>query len=118
MDNHHFYRRKGTTKWIEYPPETPPPPPEQDTRISNSTYLLSLFQEKQGPGKPLHWSLFVARENRPGQVYQVTGDAEFMVYEPSEGVVALIEIEELCNVFVLGRGRWGWGTVGEEHRWE
>ncbi|RDH27797.1 hypothetical protein BDQ94DRAFT_153135 [Aspergillus welwitschiae] len=62
MDNHHFYRRKGTTKWIEYPPETPPPPPEQDTRISNSTYLLSLFQEKPGPGKPLHWSFFVARE--------------------------------------------------------
>ncbi|GKZ26041.1 hypothetical protein AbraIFM66951_003220 [Aspergillus brasiliensis] len=97
IDNIHFYRRKDTTEWLEYQPTTPDPQPSN----TNNTYIISLLQTKQGPGEPLHWSLFVARENQPGRVYQVTGDAEFMVYEPEEGV-ELSSIEDLCNVFVLG----------------
>jgi hypothetical protein len=74
----HFKRRIGTQEleWIEYRSENTSPPPDKPL-------YLSLVHEKQGQGEPLHWSLFVAHENQLGSAYQVKGDAEYMIYEPS-----------------------------------
>lgn len=78
INGHHFKRRKGAQKWIEYKPEDNLPPSSQFQPL-----YLSLVQQKQGPGEPLHWSLLVAHENQPGFIYQVKGDAEYMTYQPS-----------------------------------
>ncbi|ORX91977.1 hypothetical protein BCR34DRAFT_271113 [Clohesyomyces aquaticus] len=63
-----------------------PSDPAAATGLSNPT--LSLVLERQSPGEPDHWSLFIARgssANEPGDVYMVTGDAENMhfVHKPN-----------------------------------
>ncbi|RAK99905.1 uncharacterized protein BO80DRAFT_476881 [Aspergillus ibericus CBS 121593] len=98
INNQHYQRKKGTEEWIPYYPDTPP----SALASGPEPVYLSLIREAQGPGEPHHWALFVARENQSGYVYQVKGDAEFMSYEPSEGVVGLEVLEGRVDVFVLG----------------
>jgi len=40
----------------------------------------------QAEGEPKHWSLFVAEEGGPGNVYQIKGDATWMTYTPVKDV--------------------------------
>ncbi|KAL3481426.1 hypothetical protein BJX99DRAFT_164597 [Aspergillus californicus] len=97
VNGHHFKRRKGTQQWTEYKPDDPSslqPPQSQPL-------YLSLVQEKQGPGEPLHWSLFVARENQPGLVYMVTGDAEYMVHQHSTELIDITSSESFLTAYQL-----------------
>ncbi|PYH93859.1 hypothetical protein BO71DRAFT_326666, partial [Aspergillus ellipticus CBS 707.79] len=98
VNDHHFKRLKGTDKWTEYIPE------HEHTTLpatdSDPLYLY-LIHENQGPGEPRHWSLFLARENQQGWVYQVTGDAEFMTYEPSAEMVDATSTEEFYSAYQL-----------------
>lgn len=64
---------------------------------------LYLVIENQLPGEPQHWSLFVAPENSPGQCFQVTGDAEKMVYQHLFDVEKFSG-EEYFTSFVLAEG--------------
>jgi hypothetical protein len=62
VNGRHFRRKKGTQQWTEYIPEdntnSQPLFEEQDDPL-----YLSLIHEKKGDGEPLHWSLYIAREN-------------------------------------------------------
>ncbi|KAL2361832.1 hypothetical protein RJZ56_005256 [Blastomyces dermatitidis] len=62
---------------------------------------LSLVQENQADDEPQHWSLFVARENEPGPVYQVKGDAECMSYQPSPGPTNILQSASFSNAYNL-----------------
>lgn len=96
VNGHHFKRARGTQKWIEYQPE------EFDQPYSHVDPLyLSLVHQKQGQGEPLHWLLFVARENKPGLVYQVKGDAEFMTYRPSNIPINVLNSASFHNIYNL-----------------
>lgn len=70
-----------TTAWekVELPPDdTQPPPPCKQ---------LYLVRHNQAEGEPLHWSLETANVeggDLEGNVYQVSGDAEFMDYRPNQ----------------------------------
>ncbi|KAE8405948.1 hypothetical protein BDV37DRAFT_281197 [Aspergillus pseudonomiae] len=96
VNGRHFKRRKGTEEWIEDEPENTSLPPIQPQPL-----YLSLVHEKQGPDEPLHWSLFVAPENEPGWLYQLTGDAEHMTYEPSDGKVDITSSEPFLTLYQL-----------------
>jgi hypothetical protein len=71
--------------------EKPPPADDNDGGTSEKTAsikrCLSVVAEHQAEGEPKHWYLFAHRPNDmgtgPGQVWQVTGDAEFMRYDHS-----------------------------------
>jgi hypothetical protein len=67
------------------------PPPADDTTPNSPTRHLSVVAFHQAPNEPKHWSLFSHIPNPtgtgPGQVWQVTGDAELMHYDHSEGEV-------------------------------
>lgn len=94
-----FYRRKGTQEWhedVSDPSSTAPP-------AEFPHLYLYLVQEEQGPGEPNHWALFLADENEPdyGYVYQVTGDAEDMIYEPSSEKVNVFDAGITSNVYTL-----------------
>ncbi|KAJ5338315.1 hypothetical protein N7452_005043 [Penicillium brevicompactum] len=99
FEGNRFYRKKGTQEWTEdtSDPESIKPPAE-----SPHLYLY-LVQEEQGAGEPNHWALFLADENEPdyGYVYQVTGKAEDMVYEPSAEKVNLFDAGITSNVYNL-----------------
>lgn len=104
VNNHHFRRLRGTETWIECIPPTPAPTtPEADKPDPdiNAPIYLSLVQETQSPSEPNHWSLFVARENHPGQLYQVKGDAEHMTYEPSVEDVDITTAEDFLTLYQL-----------------
>lgn len=94
-----YYRRKGTEQWIEdqSDPESTVPPAEFPH------LYLYLVQEEQAPDEPSHWAIFLADENEPdyGYVYQVTGDAEYMTYEPSAEKVNVFDAGITSNVFTL-----------------
>jgi len=64
-------RRVGTTQWERG--DSPPPDGE-------SPVELKLVRQDQSPGEPYHWSLFVAREEELGALFQVKGDALAMHY--------------------------------------
>ncbi|KAJ5586983.1 uncharacterized protein N7459_002748 [Penicillium hispanicum] len=102
VNGRHFSRRKGAQRWDLLEPDTGAP---ASTAIS--PLYLSLVLEAQGPGEPFHWSLFVARENQSGLLYQVKGDAEYMVYEPSSGPIDIAGSEDFYAMYQLG-------TVSEE----
>ncbi|CAG8289716.1 unnamed protein product [Penicillium olsonii] len=99
FEGRRFYRRKGTQEWTEdtSDPESIVPPAEFPH------LYLYLVQEEQGPGEPNHWALFLADENEPdyGYVYQVTGDAEHMTYEPSAEKVNVFDAGIASNVYTL-----------------
>lgn len=92
IDGHHFRRLRGTDKWIEYSPALA----SKDTDVNNPVtdastagpeskeMKLSLIQFTQLPQEPLHWALFLGIEGCPGELFQVTGDAECMHYEHVE----------------------------------
>lgn len=96
INGRHFRRRKGTQQWIEYEPENSSLPPAQSLPL-----YLSLIHQRQGPGEPLHWSLFVARENQPGSVYQVKGDAEYMIYQPPGRLIDITISASFLNLYQL-----------------
>ncbi|KAE8395064.1 hypothetical protein BDV23DRAFT_179052 [Aspergillus alliaceus] len=79
VDGHHFKRIRGQEHWIAYKPEDIFPPPGE-----REPMYLSLIHKARGPDEPIHWSLFVARENEPGWLFQVPEDAEHMTYQPSD----------------------------------
>lgn len=66
-----YKRRVGTTQWVRV---SSPPPSE------TNPLLLMLVRQRQSPGEPLHWSLFLASEGQRGDVFQVKGDAIAMNY--------------------------------------
>ncbi|KZF22289.1 hypothetical protein L228DRAFT_149852 [Xylona heveae TC161] len=90
-----FWRRKGTQQWIEYDPGNLSLPPAEAQPL-----YLSLVQEAQGEGEPLHWALHVGCENQPGSEYQVTGDAECMVYQPANDA-DITNSESFLNLYQL-----------------
>ncbi|KAJ5731465.1 uncharacterized protein N7483_005973 [Penicillium malachiteum] len=86
-------RLRGTQQWTEHSSALEIP----DSSLSSIN--LSLVLEDQGEGEPRHWFLFVGRENEPGYVYQVKGDAEYMTYEPSEGPVEIASAEICLDIY-------------------
>ncbi|PGH02013.1 hypothetical protein AJ79_07751 [Helicocarpus griseus UAMH5409] len=96
VNGRQFKRRKGVQQWTEV---------SQQGGLKESTELsplrLSLVQQEQAPGEPLHWSLFVAREGQAGMVYQVKGDAEFMTYQPSNRAVDITASTSFINMYNL-----------------
>lgn len=89
VNGHHFRRLRGTEEWNEYYPDDE----IEGNTLSKDAYhepcYLSLILEEQNPGEPNHWSLFVAREDMAGFAYAVTGDAEYMTYQPSKDAIKL-----------------------------
>lgn len=100
-----FTRRKGTHQWTEHTASTS----SSNQSLLSPPLCLSLVQQRQGNGEPLHWSLFVSRENQPGYVYQVKGDAEHMSYLPSNRVVNIVQSGTFWNIYNLA-------TVTEEQQ--
>ncbi|KAJ6015365.1 hypothetical protein N7540_009956 [Penicillium herquei] len=90
-----FTRLRGTQQWSERNSA----PELLDS--SPSSIKISLVLEDQGEGEPRHWFLFVGRENEAGYVYQVKGDAEYMTYEPSEGLVDIASAEIRLDIYHL-----------------
>ncbi|KAK2779772.1 hypothetical protein FQN52_002370 [Onygenales sp. PD_12] len=68
-----YTRKLGAEKWEPY--ESQPQP-----AAGTPPLLLGVVRHEQQDRDPLHWSLFLAEEGKPGKVYQVTGDSTFMVY--------------------------------------
>ncbi|OJJ84027.1 uncharacterized protein ASPGLDRAFT_375059 [Aspergillus glaucus CBS 516.65] len=105
VNNHHFRRLRGTETWIEYTPSPTStiqePKPDKPEKESTGPIYLSLSLESQSPSEPNHWSLFLARENAPGKLYQVTGDAESMTYEPSIQDVDITTAENFFTLYQL-----------------
>ncbi|KAL1847949.1 hypothetical protein Plec18170_008363 [Paecilomyces lecythidis] len=96
VDGRHFTRRRGTQEWIACAPESDrllPNEPESEH--------LYLAHEDQGPEEPVHWSLYVAKENEPGMIYQVRGDAEWMTYMPSRERVDITSVEGFSTLYQL-----------------
>ncbi|KAI1910048.1 hypothetical protein LOZ12_004721 [Ophidiomyces ophidiicola] len=80
VNNHTFKRKRGTTEW---------------------TAVDTMNAPEESPGEPLHWALFVARENQPGQVYEVTGDAEHMTYNSPPDLVQILDSESLKDIYFI-----------------
>ncbi|EER38336.1 conserved hypothetical protein [Histoplasma capsulatum H143] len=90
-----FRRKKGTQQWIESEQL------EVNLPTLDRALRLLLIQENQADGEPQHWSLFVARENEPGPVYQVKGDAECMSYQPSPSPTNILQAVSFSNAYSL-----------------
>ncbi|EEQ88672.1 uncharacterized protein BDCG_03792 [Blastomyces dermatitidis ER-3] len=90
-----FRRKRGTQQWIESEEL------EGNLPTLDRALRLSLVQENQADDEPQHWSLFVARENEPGPVYQVKGDAECMSYQPSPGPTNILQSASFSNAYNL-----------------
>lgn len=99
VNGRHFARKRGTQQWTEYKPDNETAPP---TETDRSPLYLSLVREEQAlDGEPLHWSLFVARENASGMLYQVKGDAEYMTYLPSMDPIDIVNSESFLDSYQL-----------------
>ncbi|OAF61255.1 hypothetical protein VC83_02122 [Pseudogymnoascus destructans] len=59
------------------------------TALREKPLVLSVVTQRQVPGEPDHWSLFVASEDEAGEVFQVKGDAQQMAYCPSDRPVQI-----------------------------
>ena len=99
VNNQHFKRLKGTTEWTEYTPRTPTT--KQENQDEDDNIYLSLAHLTQTPSEPAHWALYIARENTPGHVFQVTGDAEYMVYDPSPAPVDITLSDDFSTLYQL-----------------
>lgn len=100
VNGHHFVRRRGTQDWTEYEPgdniQVPP------SSSNPAPLAISLIRYAQpAADEPRHWSLYVARENQPGMEYQVTGDAEYMLYQPSKQPVDITSLEAFSDCYQL-----------------
>ncbi|WEW54795.1 hypothetical protein PRK78_000220 [Emydomyces testavorans] len=93
VDDRVFKRRKGTQEWTEVVSEKSP--------SDDSTLQLSLVHHNQAPGEPIHWALYVARENEPGMVYEVKGDAECMTYTPSLEPIQVMDLESFRTIYFI-----------------
>ncbi|WEW60772.1 hypothetical protein PRK78_006260 [Emydomyces testavorans] len=95
VNGRQFKRKKGTQQWTEV----------SKGGVAEDTVTpfaqLSLVHQKQADGEPLHWSLFVARENEEGMVYQVKGDAECMNYKPSPYPINVVKSASFLNAYNL-----------------
>lgn len=90
------------TKSEPVPSSTPPP------LAGPTLYTLSVVAEHQAEREPKHWFLFCHRpsgadETGLGQVWQVTGDAECMVYQHMADVDALTSADFAWHQVVNGR---------------
>ncbi|OQE44423.1 hypothetical protein PENCOP_c002G06661 [Penicillium coprophilum] len=92
-----FTRRIGTQQWSERIASTD----RSDHSVLPPPFSLSLVHQLQAEGEPLHWALFVSRENQPGYVYQVKGDAEHMQYLPSAGLVNVVQSDSFVSIYNL-----------------
>lgn len=92
-----FTRRKGTQQWTEQTASTS----SSNQSLLSPPLYLSLVHQRQGQGEPLHWALFVSRENQPGYIYQVKGDAEYMSYLPSNRAVNIVQSGSFFNIYHL-----------------
>jgi hypothetical protein len=100
VNGRQFKRRKGTLQWTEVAEDDSFT--QQPATPSSLPLYLSLVHIKQAPDEPLHWLLFLAREDEPGLVYQVLGDAECMTYQPSDGPIDIItESESFSTLYQL-----------------
>ena len=90
-DGRSFKRKKGTKEWIEVGRPT----------IFEPQLCLSLVRQNQADGEPTHWSLHIAREGEPGNVYQVKGDAECMRYIPPNHMIDVRLSEGFKDIFEL-----------------
>ncbi|EGE08384.1 hypothetical protein TEQG_07494 [Trichophyton equinum CBS 127.97] len=98
VNGRYFSRKTCTQQWFEYQPEDTSPPASQ---AQSQALELSLVHQKQGPGEPLHWALLVARENQPGMVYQVKGDAEYMTYQAPNRSVDITSSASFLTMYQL-----------------
>src|SRR6266487_4158462 len=91
VDGRSFKRRKGTEEWTEV------------GRVATfeARLCLSLVRQNQVDNEPTHWSLYVAREGEPGRLYQVKGDAEFMEYRPSDGMIDIKLSQSFLDMYEL-----------------
>ena len=101
VNNHHFKRLKGTTEWTEYTPPTPTTDTSTHQEKEDDNLYLSLAHITQTPSEPTHWALYISHENTPGHVYQVTGDAEYMVYDPSRSPVDITLSDDFATLYQL-----------------
>lgn len=70
---------KTAWKKVEAPPDS--------MQSDSPTKQLYLVRHNQAEGEPCHWSLETANfegGDLEGNVYQVSGDAEFMDYRPNQ----------------------------------
>lgn len=70
---------KTAWKKVEAPPD--------NTQPASTCKQLYLVRHNQAEGEPFHWSLETADVeggDLEGNVYQVSGDAEFMDYRPNQ----------------------------------
>lgn len=95
VDGQRFKRKRGTENWA------PVSSGILDTVPQQKPLLLSLVIQRQAPGEPNHWSLFVARENEPGIAYQVKGDAQCMSYHPSTQPIQIWLSGTFLNMYEL-----------------
>ncbi|KAK8023593.1 hypothetical protein PG993_011659 [Apiospora rasikravindrae] len=86
----------STTAWTACFPE----PGHRDNLTD--PLALSVVLQNQAPGEPRHWSLVVGVPNKPGLVYQVTGDATFMHYNHERDRNIWIEDETYTSYQVVG----------------
>ncbi|KAG6358195.1 hypothetical protein INS49_014079 [Diaporthe citri] len=89
---------KTAWKKVEAPPD--------NTQPDSRTKQLYLVRHNQAEGEPFHWSLETADVeggDLEGNVYQVSGDAEFMDYRPNQdGVpVPTLSNPDIRDYFVL-----------------
>lgn len=75
-------KKKHNGSWTEWEMVQPEPEPEPEV----DPLYLYVVQQLQAPGEPLHWALFVAKEQGSGTVYQVKGDNTFMQYRHASKV--------------------------------
>ncbi|KAL1858047.1 hypothetical protein Daus18300_010159 [Diaporthe australafricana] len=98
-DDVRTHNSDGTkTAWKEV--ETPP---DDITSAASPSKQLYLVRHNQAEGEPLHWSLETADVeggDLDGNVYQVSGDAEFMDYRPYQDVPTLSCLD-IRDYFVL-----------------
>lgn len=75
--------------------------PPDNTQPDSRTKQLYLVRHSQAEGEPFHWSLETADVeggDLEGNVYQVSGDAEFMDYRPNQ-VRARVSSRETLSSF-------------------
>ncbi|OJD22874.1 hypothetical protein ACJ73_05778 [Blastomyces percursus] len=102
VNGRRFRRRKGVQQWTEVSPQR-----GFQENTESSPLLLSLVHQEQAPDKPLHWSLFIAREGQTDMVYQVKGDAEFMIYQASDWPVDITASASFFNLYKLNEQQAG-----------
>lgn len=73
-------RRVGTTQWVQL--DSPPP-------AGSPPMELKLVRQRQTPGEPDHWAIFLSHEGQPGAIFQVKGDSTAMHFVHTDNVNVL-----------------------------